>query len=174
MEWKVDINELVPFLGRTIYRAENVLVELSANSYDADAKIVDISTSGESQQILIKDDGCGMDLDDLDEMLTITKSKKRDMISKGETTPIFHRRLLGSFGIGIISFFALGDFIRIFTRKAGGKPIYVEIKKAVNEETGRQTTEISELDENEKYSQHLLVSEHGTTLEVNNNKLNIN
>lgn len=173
MEWKVDINELVPFLGRTIYRAENVLVELSANSYDADAKIVDISTSGESQQILIKDDGCGMDLDDLDEMLTITKSKKRDMISKGETTPIFHRRLLGSFGIGIISFFALGDFIRIFTRKAGGEPIYVEIKKVVNEETGRQTTEISELDENEKYSQHLLVSEHGTTLEVNNNKLNI-
>ena len=44
MEWKVDINELVPFLGKTIYRAENVLVELSANSYDADAKIVDIST----------------------------------------------------------------------------------------------------------------------------------
>jgi len=114
MDWKVDIDELIPFLGRTIYRAENVLVELCANSYDADAKLVEISTSGESQQILIKDDGCGMDLDDLDEMLTITKSKKREMIAKGETTPIFHRKLLGSFGIGIISFFALGDFIGNF------------------------------------------------------------
>ena len=39
--WKVDIDELVPFLGRTIYRAENVLVELCANSYDADAKLVE-------------------------------------------------------------------------------------------------------------------------------------
>lgn len=171
MAWKVDIDELVPFLGRTIYRAENVLVELCANSHDADAELVDISTSGESQQILVKDDGCGMDLGDLDELLTITKSKKREMIAKGETTPIFNRRLLGSFGIGIISFFALGDFIRIFTKKAGNKPLFLEIKKVVNETTGRQTTKITELDEDEKYSQNLLLSEHGTTIEVNNNKL---
>ena len=61
MTWKVDFKELMPFLGKTIYKPENVLVELCANSYDADASLVEISTKGESRQILIKDDGSGMD-----------------------------------------------------------------------------------------------------------------
>ncbi len=129
MDWKVDYDELIPFLGRTIYKAENVLVELCANSYDADASIVEVLTKGESEQILIKDDGCGMDEEDLDELVTIAKSKKRRMIENGETTPKFHRKLLGSFGIGIISFFTLGDFIRIFTLKDGKPPLFLEIKK---------------------------------------------
>jgi len=78
MDWNVDYKELIPFLGKTIYRPENVLVELCANSYDADASIVEISTRGESQQILIKDNGCGMDVEDLNELITIAKSKKKD------------------------------------------------------------------------------------------------
>jgi HSP90 family molecular chaperone len=113
MDWNVDYNELIAFLGKTIYKPENVLLEICANSYDADASIVEVSTKGESEQILIKDDGCGMDIEDLKELVTIAKSKKRKMIENNETTPKFHRRLLGSFGIGMISFFALGDFIRI-------------------------------------------------------------
>lgn len=105
MDWKVDFKELIPFLGNTIYKPENVLVELCANSYDADASLVEITTGGESEQILIKDNGCGMDMDDLDELVTLAKSKKRQMIEKGEVTPKYKRRLLGSFGIGIVSFF---------------------------------------------------------------------
>ena len=82
MNWNADYKELIPFLGEIIYRPENVLVKLCANSNDADASTVEISTKGESRQILIKDDGCGMDsddLDELDELITIAKSKKRQM-----------------------------------------------------------------------------------------------
>jgi hypothetical protein len=173
MEWKVDFKELIPFLGKTIYRPENVLLELCANSYDADASIVEISTKGESQQILIKDDGTGMDRDDLDELITIAKSKKRQMIENDETTPKFNRRLLGSFGIGIISFFALGDFIRIFTLKEGEKPLFLEIEKNFGEDGKIQDIKISEPVESEEYRQHLLNPEYGTTIEINNNMLNL-
>jgi DNA mismatch repair ATPase MutL len=47
-----------------------VPTELSANSYDADSTIVEITTKGDSQQILIKDDGCGMDMSDLKDLVT--------------------------------------------------------------------------------------------------------
>ena len=171
MDWNVDYKELIPFLGRTIYRPENVLVELCANSYDADSSMVEISTKGESEQILIKDDGCGMDMEDLNELVTIARSKKREMIENGETTPKFDRRLLGSFGIGIVSFFALGGFIRIFTLKEGKKPLFLEIKKIFDGNKKLQSIKISDPIEREEYKQHLLNPEHGTTIEINNNKL---
>lgn len=171
MDWKVDYKELIPFLGRTIYRPENVLVELCANSYDADASIVKISTKGESEQILVEDDGCGMNKGDLEELVSIAKSKKRKMIENGEVTPEFHRQLLGSFGIGIISFQALGDFIRIFTLKKGNKPLFLEIKKIFDKNKKLQSIEISDPIESEEYKQHLLNPKNGTTIEINNNKV---
>ena len=174
MDWSVDYRELIPFLGKTIYKPENVLVELCANSYDADASMVGISTKGESQQIVIKDDGCGMGIGDLKELVTIAKSKKRKMIENNETTPKFGRRLLGCFGIGIVSFFTLGDFIRIFTLKKGEKPLFLEIKKIFDEDKKIQDVSISDPVEGEEYKQHLLDPKHGsgTTIEINNNKLN--
>ena len=174
MDWKVDFKELIPFLGRTIYKPENVLVELCANCYDADASIVDVSTKGQSRQILIKDDGCGMNMDDLNELVTIAKSRKRTMIENDQTTPKFNRRLLGSFGIGIVSFFALGDFIRFFTLKEGETPIFMEIKKILNEDGKIRDITISDPSESDDYKQHLLNPENcssGTTIEINNNCL---
>lgn len=175
MNWNVDFKELIPFLGKTIYRPENVLVELCANSYDADASLVEISTKGESEQILIKDNGCGMDMEDLDELVTIAKSKKREMIENNETTPKFNRGLLGSFGIGIVSFFALGDFIKIFTLKEGKKPIFMEIRKIYDEDKKLKEIRISDPIESIEYKQHLLNHQEcvsGTTIEINNNALN--
>jgi HSP90 family molecular chaperone len=129
MEWRVDIKELLTLLGKTIYRPENVLVELAANSYDADASKVEIVSSGESKMIQIKDDGCGMDLSDIDELITVAKSKKRKMLENEETTPIYNRKLLGCFGIGIISFLSLGNIIRIFTCREDCTPIFLSYRK---------------------------------------------
>jgi len=112
-----------------------------------------------------------MDMEDLNELVTIAKSKKRRMIESGETTPKFHRRLLGCFGIGIVSFFALGDFIRIFTLKEEQKPLFLEIRKIFDKNKKLQSIDISDPIEGEEYEQHLLHPEHGTTIEVNNNKL---
>nr|WP_286674558.1 ATP-binding protein [Clostridium sp. ZBS4] len=162
VEWKVDYNQLIPFLGKTIYRPENVLVELCANSYDADAENVEIVTKGDLKQILIKDDGCGMNLDDINDLITIAKSKKKKM----KITKKFHRKILGSFGIGIISFFALGDYIKIFTFKKGYEPIFIEIKKVFNEDRKLENIIISDPIESYDYMQHLINKENGTTIEI--------
>lgn len=171
MKWKVDYNALIPFLGKTIYRPENVLVELGANSYDADATRVEFMTKGDSQQILIRDDGCGMDLDDLNDLVTVGKSKKKEMIENNKTTKKFNRKLLGSFGIGIISFFALGDFIKIFTKKKDCKALHIEIRKVYNKDNKLIDITITEPKELEDYTHHLIDREQGTTIEINNNKL---
>lgn len=174
MDWKVDITELLTLLGKTIYRPENVLVELAANSYDADASIVEITSSGESRMIQIKDDGCGMDLSDLDELRTIAKSKKRGMLERGETTPIYHRKLLGCFGIGIISFLSLGNIIRIFTCKEGNKPVFLAVEKCVDANGRPVDIHIEEPVEGESYRMHLIDGEdsaHGTTIEIENSVL---
>jgi hypothetical protein len=171
MEWKVDYDELIPFLGKTIYKPENVLVELCANSYDADASRVEIFSSGESQQILIKDNGCGMDEADLDELRTIAKSKKRIMVQEGRTTPKYNRKLLGCFGIGKVSFLALGDSIKFFTLKQDGKPYFLEIKRVPDEASRKTKVDISDIYSREEFKQHLLEPKHGTTVEINNNKL---
>lgn len=171
MEWKVDVKELLVLLGKTIYRPENVLVELTANSYDADATQVEITSSGESKMIQVKDDGCGMDLTDLDELITIAKSKKRDMLEKGLTTPLYGRKLLGCFGIGIISFLSLGNKIKIFTCKEGNKPIYLEIEKQVDSEGKPTKIDISNPISDERFRMHLIHGEdskHGTTIEIEN------
>jgi len=174
MNWEVEFEELIPFLGKTIYRPKNVLVELCANSYDADASIVEIITRGESEQVLIKDNGCGMDHDDIRELVTIAKSKKRKMVRNNQTTPVFNRKLLGSFGIGIVSFITLGDFIRIFTLKEGNTPIYLEIRKVFDDEGEIKEVEISDPIESWDYKQHLLdpaSCASGTTIEINNQKI---
>ena len=174
MDWKVDITELLTLLGKTIYRPENVLVELSANSYDADASKVEITSSGESRMIQIRDNGCGMDLSDLDELITVAKSKKRGMLEREETTPIYHRKLLGCFGIGIISFLSLGNVIRIFTYKEGNKPVFLAVEKHVDADGRPIDIHISEPLENEDYRMHLIdgdSTDHGTTIEVENSVL---
>ena len=171
MDWCVDTKALIALLGRTIYKPENVLVELCANSYDADASSVKITTSGESEQILIQDDGCGMNKEDLQELITLAKSRKKEMIANGQLTPKYNRHLLGSFGIGVVSFFSLGDSIKFFTRKEGNTPLFLEIKKTFAADGKLIDITISEPDEKEEYKQNLVNSEFGTTIEINNKKL---
>ena len=174
MDWKVDITELLTLLGKTIYRPENVLVELAANSYDADASKVEITSSGESRMIQVRDNGCGMDLSDLDELITVAKSKKRGMLERGDTTPIYHRKLLGCFGIGIISFLSLGNVIRIFTYKEGNKPVFLAVEKHIDADGRPIDIHISEPLENEDYRMHLIDGENGaagTTIEIENSAL---
>jgi len=95
------------------------------------------------------------------------------MIENGQTTPRFDRRLLGCFGIGIVSFFTLGDFIRIFTLKQAREPLFLEIKKIFDEDGKIRDVRISDPVKSEEYKQHLLDPGHGTTIEINNNKLSL-
>ncbi len=174
MQWEIDKTALIELLGRTIYKPENVLVEIAANSYDADAALARIVSSGENRLIQIQDDGCGMDEDDLRILTTIARSKKKDRIENKLSTPKFARKYLGSFGIGIISFLSLGSCIRIFTKKKDGQVYFIEITRT--EDTHGKTIDIpiSDVKASPEYASHLIngvSSESGTTIEIENTKL---
>jgi len=175
MNWEVDKTALIELLGKTIYRPENVLVEMVANSYDADSSIVKINSSGENQLIQILDNGCGMDEEDLNILITIAKSKKKEFVENKSVTPIYNRKYLGSFGIGIISFLSLGNVIRIFTKTKTGKTLHIEIKKNIDPSTGKTIDiPISEIKSSSDYSLHLIDGSEtasGTTIEIENTKL---
>jgi hypothetical protein len=176
LEWNIEKTALIELIGKTIYRPENVLVEIASNSYDADASIVKIVSSGENQKIQILDDGCGMDEEDLKVLTTIAKSKKKELVEKKQTTPKFNRQYLGSFGIGIISFLSLGNKITIFTKKESGKALCIEIQRKIDENGKTIEIPISSIQSNEEFKMHLIngvdtVS--GTTLEIENTKLDL-
>ncbi len=176
MNWQVDKTALIELLGRTIYRPENVLVEIAANSYDADSSVVKISSSGESQIIQIMDDGCGMDEDDLKILTTIAKSKKREFILNKVTTPKYSRKYLGSFGIGIISFLSLGNKITIFTKKENGETLCLEISRELDKNGKTIDIPIAEIQKDKDFNMHLINGEStvsGTTIEIENSKLDL-
>ncbi len=176
MEWSIDKTALIELLGKTIYRPENVLVEIAANSYDADASEVRITSSGENQKIQIMDNGCGMDEDDLKILTTIAKSKKKEFVEKKILTPKYNRQYLGSFGIGIISFLSLGNKITIFTKKTDGKTLCIEICRKLDANGTTIDIPITAVQTNEEFKMHLIngrETETGTTIEIENTKLDL-
>lgn len=93
--------------------------ELVKNSYDADARVVEIIFSDlntDNSTLTIRDNGTGMDLDDIEKrwMIIGTDSKKNTMYS-----PIYHRPLNGDKGIGRFSVDRLGAFLHMEAQKRG-------------------------------------------------------
>ena len=91
--------------------------ELVKNSFDADAKEVEIifcDLHSENASLTIRDNGTGMDLSDIKNrwMVIGTDSKKRDLYS-----PIFQRALNGDKGIGRFSVDRLGAYLHMEAQK---------------------------------------------------------
>ena len=118
-ELKVDLNAL-NHLGLNLYsNVPAVLSELIANAWDADASNVDLdidSTTGK-KVIIVRDDGCGMDVDDLNEkFLTVGYQRRKNALD--DFTPK-GRKVMGRKGIGKLSVFSIADHIQIYTKKDG-------------------------------------------------------
>lgn len=99
--------------------------ELVKNSYDADARVVEIVFSNlntDASTLTICDDGTGMDLADIEKrwMVIGTDSKKNKMYS-----PIYHRPLNGDKGIGRFSVDRLGAFLHMEAQKRGSTARYL-------------------------------------------------
>lgn len=99
--------------------------ELVKNSYDADAKEVEIifsNLASEKASLTIYDNGTGMNLSDIETkwMIIGTDSKKDTMYS-----PIYQRPLNGDKGIGRFSVDRLGSFLHMEAQKRGTTERYL-------------------------------------------------
>lgn len=112
----MDMNVL-NHLGLNLYSNTSAVVsEVVANSWDADASMVNIKLDAE--QIIISDDGCGMNLKDINEKYLCVGHQKR---VENAITPKYKRHVMGRKGIGKLSLFSIANDITILTCKNGEK-----------------------------------------------------
>ena len=114
----IDLNVL-NHLGLNLYsNVPAVLAELIANSWDADATRVDITVDQNTvnKQIVIKDNGCGMNEIELQEkFLNVGYQRRTD--KAGDLTEKEQRQIMGRKGIGKLSAFSVAEMVQVVTRK---------------------------------------------------------
>lgn len=102
-------------LGRDLYRSVNtILGEAISNSWDADAHNVHVYIDRDANNLIIKDDGIGMDEDDFqNKFLKIGYSKRKggnNLSQKG-------RPYIGRKGIGKLALLSCSEKIHIISKK---------------------------------------------------------
>ena len=119
-KYQMTINfNILNHLGINLYsNVPAVLSEVVANSWDADATVVDIQTV-EKGKITITDNGDGMTHDDINDKYLRVGYKRRKG-HENETTPR-GRDVMGRKGIGKLSLLSTAKIIRVETIKAGEK-----------------------------------------------------
>jgi len=115
-------------LGINLYsNVPAVLSELIANAWDADASRVHLTVhqDGDKSEIVVKDDGCGMDKDDLNgKFLNVGYQRRKDLNT--DFTSNKNRKVMGRKGIGKLSIFSISEHIQVYTKK-NGETIGVEL-----------------------------------------------
>lgn len=101
-------------IGTRLYAESLDLVrELVANAYDADASVVKINLT--ENELVVEDDGQGMDRDGLTQYFTIGSDFKK----LHPTSSLYHRLRIGEFGIGKFAVLSLCNRFSIYTKKDG-------------------------------------------------------
>lgn len=107
---RIDKSHLSTIGERLYSQSLDLIRELVANAYDADATVVKIKADESS--IVVEDDGLGMNRSGLEKYLTIgSNDKKQNPIS-----PKFKRIRIGEFGIGKFAVLSICDHFEILTR----------------------------------------------------------
>jgi signal transduction histidine kinase len=120
-------------LGDQLIRNESIaLIELVKNSYDADANEVTISMKNlenpDLGRIVIKDDGSGMTTDIVKNVwLEPGSDFKSKLLRANVPSPNYKRLPIGEKGIGRFGVHKLGNSIRMTTRAADSKEVFVSI-----------------------------------------------
>lgn len=120
---------LLEQLGEQLIKNESIaLIELVKNAYDADASEVSVSmkevVNPANGQIIIEDDGCGMDMSIIK---NVWLEAGTDFKSTIDETPIYHRHPLGEKGIGRFAVHKLGNKIELVSKQQNKKEIYFSI-----------------------------------------------
>lgn len=107
---QIDKSHLSTIGERMYTQSLDLIRELVANAYDADATIVNIRVDKDS--IIVEDNGTGMDKDGLRQYLTIGSNYKKE----NQLSSKFKRVRIGEFGIGKFAVLSVCDRFEIYTR----------------------------------------------------------
>lgn len=159
-------------MGLNLYsNTPAVLAEVVANSWDADATEVDVRFDLKQKSILVIDNGCGMDLEDVNKKYLYVGYQKRPRYNYPDReflTPKLERRPMGRKGIGKLSLFSIANEIRVYTRTEGGDSEAFlmdagKIKKAIDVENPSEVGSYSpEAIEPNEYP----ITNHGTCIQI--------
>ena len=183
LHFKTNV-QIKSIIGKDLINDDNIaILELVKNSFDADAKRVDISfcnlkenddqeeiadhyTSCTSR-LIIRDDGVGMNLLDIEnKWLNIAYSEKKNNSRQ------YNRMMAGAKGVGRFSCDRLGHFLNLYTRKKGEDCILLKIdwSKFEVDDQGKEIQSISLdyeiLSDNELQKRGYASFEHGVILEI--------
>lgn len=108
---------IIDYLSSGLYKSPAAcLKELINNSYDADATQVEVAVKPDADQIVIQDDGSGLNRTEFEKHFRrISESHKRD---DGDDTPS-GRPKIGKIGIGFIAANELCEVLELFSTKKG-------------------------------------------------------
>lgn len=128
LHFKTNV-QLKSIIGKDLINDDNIaILELVKNSFDADAKSVNVSFlnlkenddktiksfSEDTSRLIIADDGLGMDLQDItDKWLNIAYSEKKS------NTRQHNRRMAGAKGVGRFSCDRLGEYLNLYSTTKG-------------------------------------------------------
>lgn len=140
--FKVDARTILTLGRDSIKDHTTAVVELVKNSYDADAKIVEIELScrpGNPNFVRIADNGEGMsELEVENNWLRIGFSGKRHTT----TTTAFKRRKTGEKGIGRLSADRLGSLLELRTKAKGRTAVGLKIDWTLFDTVGKEISQI--------------------------------
>lgn len=122
---KFDVSpRIIKILGEELIHDKKIAIsELVKNAYDADASLVRITIGND--EIVIEDDGCGMNADIIEQYwLKPGSSGKRDSI---KLTPIFKRLPLGEKGVGRLGVHRLGEKIKVVSKAKNNDEVVFQL-----------------------------------------------
>ena len=162
---------LLTLLGDQLIRDASLAVfELVKNAYDADATKCGVTLENlddpEEAEIVIQDNGCGMDESILRNVwMMIATDFRTAQRAEQQRTPRFHRFPLGEKGLGRLSIHKLGRFVRLITRTRGGRELEAEFDWDLIETASSLNSAIVKL-ERRREPEAFPGNRHGTRLEV--------
>lgn len=137
--FQTEVKQLLKLMINSLYSNKEIFLrELVSNSSDALDKLrfkalsdatlyekdnqlgIEVSFDKDSNSITIKDNGIGMNQEDIINNLgTIAKSGTKDFFSKLTGDQAKDSQLIGQFGVGFYSSFIVADKVSVESRKAG-------------------------------------------------------
>lgn len=162
-KFQIDLNVL-NHLGLSLYtNTPAVLTEIVSNAWDADATEVHINIDTENNQIIIKDNGHGMNASDIEEkFLKVGYARRRDNRDKSPKG----RQVMGRKGIGKLAMFSLANVVDVYTKTSTDRVVTLRVnvpnlQKAIENGADYNTENINYnyVDFSEVQGTHIILSD---------------